>query len=173
MEFSSPDQFLGLLALASFALALGLWLSARHTNRRDAERQRCLALAVEDERDDTADELSEEDRALIELGGAATYRPGDRIALATRVVTGWELAQLAPDLISLSVWTDLDRFMVRELAEDAKFREAYTALPYEQPIIVADYGRMVLPEALYEEPLVVDPPLSLREERIVVPEVTA
>ncbi len=46
--------------------------------------------------------------------------------------------------------------------------------PDEQPIIVADYGRMAaLPEALYEEPLVVDPPLSLREERIVVPEVTA
>lgn len=44
----------------------------------------------------------------------------------------------------------------------------------EQPIIVVDYGRMAaLPEALYEEPLVVDPPLSLREKRIVVPEVTA
>lgn len=47
-------------------------------------------------------------------------------------------------------------------------------VPDELPIIVADYGRMAaLPEALYEEPLVVDPPLSLREERIVVPEVTA
>lgn len=45
--------------------------------------------------------LDTDDRALIEVGGECWYLAGERVVLASgRVVTGAELAQLAPDLIT-------------------------------------------------------------------------
>lgn len=155
MEFSSLPQFLSVLAIAAGVLAVGLWLTARHANRRKASQDRCLALAIEDERDhdDTFPiPLSDEDRALVELGGLVMYRPGDRIALASgRIVTGWELAYLVPDLVGLSITGDVDRLLVKQLPEP-KFREAFTARGTPDDLMGIAQQVDVDPEPTYEEP---------------------